>query len=291
MITATPTRQNHLDLADGRRLAYAEFGDMDGRPVVLLHGNPGSRLMCPDLDACLAAGVRLVTFDRPGIGGSDRRRFHRLQDVADDLAQLAERLALSSFAVVGWSAGGPYALATAVFHPGLVTGVVVVSGAGLADDPEVSTEMGDDDRQLVEGLRARSPEALETLEARFVSFVADPQGPLEAALQNDANPDRRLLGTPEVRAAMLAMWEESARQGTGGLADGWAAVWALPWGFLPSAVTQPVAVWHGTADPLVPVGRAERLAAALPRAQLRLFDGRGHLLAVDRWGEILAATP
>jgi pimeloyl-ACP methyl ester carboxylesterase len=289
MITATPTRQNHLDLADGRRLAYAEFGDMDGRPVVLLHGNPGSRLMCPDLDACVGAEVRLVTFDRPGIGGSDRLRFHRLQDVADDLAQLAERLALSSFAVVGWSAGGPYALATAVFHPGLVTGVVVVSGAGLADDPEVLTAMGHD-RQLVEELRARSPGALDTVEARFASFVDDPGRPLEAALQNRANPDRGLLGAPEVRAAMLAMWEESARQGTAGLADGWAAVWALPWGFQPTAVTQPVAVWHGTADPVVSVGRAERLAAALPRAKLQLFEGSGHLLAVDRWGEILAAT-
>ena len=62
-----------MELADGRTLAWTEWGDLGGRPVVLLNGTPGSRLCCPDVDATEAAGVRLITIDWPGYGRSDPR--------------------------------------------------------------------------------------------------------------------------------------------------------------------------------------------------------------------------
>ncbi len=70
-VTAVPRFDSVVALRDGRSLAYAEWGDPLGRPVVLFHGQPGSRLLCPDADATESAGVRLITVDRPGYGRSD----------------------------------------------------------------------------------------------------------------------------------------------------------------------------------------------------------------------------
>jgi hypothetical protein len=64
--TARPRADATIMLADGRILAYCEWGDPTGLPVLLMHGAPGSRLLCPDEDATAAAGVRLLTVDRPG---------------------------------------------------------------------------------------------------------------------------------------------------------------------------------------------------------------------------------
>ena len=75
-------------------------------PLLLVHGAPGSRLLCPDEDATAVAGVRLLTLDRPGYGGSNARPDPSLLGWADDVQALADRLGLERFAVVGFSAGG-----------------------------------------------------------------------------------------------------------------------------------------------------------------------------------------
>jgi pimeloyl-ACP methyl ester carboxylesterase len=104
--SARPRADATITLADGRALAYCEWGNPTGFPVLWMHGGPGSRLLCPDEDATTAAGVRLLTVDRPGYGGSDPRPDPSLLGWADDVKVLADRLSLERFAVVGWSAGG-----------------------------------------------------------------------------------------------------------------------------------------------------------------------------------------
>ena len=111
--TARPRADATVTLADGRTLAYCEWGNSSGHPVVLMHGAPGSRLLCPDEDATAAAGVRLLTVDRPGYGGSDPRPDPTLLGWADDVQALADQLGLERSAVVGFSAGGGSALACA----------------------------------------------------------------------------------------------------------------------------------------------------------------------------------
>ena len=290
MISAIPTRQAQITSADGRRLAYAEFGDREGRPVILFHGNPGSRLICPDVAVTIAAEVRLITFDRPGFGGSDPHPFHRLIDVADDFAQLASLLDVRRCSVIGWSAGGPYALAAAARHRDLVESAAVVSSAGLQDDPGVAARHTDHTRALMTRLRGRLPDAVSAVEDRFASYAEDPAVIVKMTVANEADPDRRLMRLPEVAAALSEMWREGARQGTRGVTDGWIALWALHPGFDPVDVTQPVAVWHGTGDVIVDVGEGARLAEALPDSHLHLLPGEGHLIALEHWAEILGST-
>src|SRR5947209_5723448 len=103
-----------LTLRDGRHLAYAEYGDPQGSPVVFLHGWGDSRLTRhPDDRGTAALGVRLLTVDRPGVGWSDFQRGRTLLDWPDDLAQLAGHLGVPRFAILGHSGGGPFALACA----------------------------------------------------------------------------------------------------------------------------------------------------------------------------------
>src|SRR5579862_7273981 len=99
---------------DGRRLMVATWGDPDGFPVFHLHGTPGSRLgRHYDESVYVDAGARVITYDRPGYGGSDRKRGRRVVDCVPDIASIADALGAGQFAVVGGSGGGPHSLAVA----------------------------------------------------------------------------------------------------------------------------------------------------------------------------------
>src|ERR1700726_1453146 len=80
-------------LPDGRRLAYADWGDPGGTPVLYFHGGLSCRLDIGFADEqARAGGVRLIAPDRPGIGGSDRAPGRTVAAWADDVAALADAL-------------------------------------------------------------------------------------------------------------------------------------------------------------------------------------------------------
>src|SRR5262249_37258319 len=99
-----------ITLADGRRLAFCEYGAPQGKPVFSFPGWPGSRL-----EARLAAptarrfNARLIAVDRPGFGRSDFKKRRTLVDWPGDVAKLADALGLDRFSIAGVSGGGPYA--------------------------------------------------------------------------------------------------------------------------------------------------------------------------------------
>lgn len=290
MTTADPRVDSSIELADGRSLAYARWGDPDGTPVVLLHGTPGSRLICPDEDATTAGAVSLLTIDRPGYGRSDPCPDQTLLGFASDFAALAESLDLPSCPVVGWSGGGPYALACAVTSPERTTAIGLVSSTGHVDGmpgdqrglpPEVS--------RLIRDFRQRDPGAADRIHQRARLFTDNPLAILEMTIENDDDPDRPLMLNPTVAAALATMWTEGARQGAAGYVTGWKATWGLPWGFSPGDVSTGVHIWHGLDDLVVPVAHARHLASAMPQAQLVTYPGEGHLVGITHWAEILAA--
>lgn len=125
---------DHVRTADGRRLRIEISGDPRGRPVFLLHGMPGSRVGPRPRSLFLyQRGARLISYDRPGYGGSDRRPGRRVADVAEDVAHVADSLGLDRFAVVGRSGGAPHALACAALLPGRVTRAAAMVGLAPRD--------------------------------------------------------------------------------------------------------------------------------------------------------------
>jgi pimeloyl-ACP methyl ester carboxylesterase len=287
-VSSSPDRDELVTLADGRQVGVAIWGDDGGRPVVLCHGNPGSRLICPDLATTIDASVRLIAVDRPGIGRSDPHPGYTLRDAASDVVEVLGALHLDACEVVGWSAGGHQALALGAFHPELVTHVVLAGAPGVPDDPASLAARSAAMDEVVDALRAGSEEALTAVASRFEGVVEDPETLLRRTLADDTDPDRLLAQDTAVARFLVAMWAEGVRQGAMGLAAMWAAQYAFPWGFLPEDLEGRVTIWHGRQDRVCPVVHAEHLAGRITGAKLHLLDGVGHLLPIEHWGAMLA---
>jgi pimeloyl-ACP methyl ester carboxylesterase len=275
-----------LRLSDGRRLGYAVYGAAGGWPVLYCHGGLSCRIdVRSAADAAVAAGVRLIAPDRPGIASSDRLPGRSMGDFAQDVTELADALGLERFAVLGWSLGGQYALMLAQALAPRVTRAAVVAGAIPLDRPGALDALNALDRRYITLARAH-PARLraETMwtgrlaqlaPAAFVRASARQLGPEDAALLQDGDTGRELA-----RAYALAV-----RDGHG-LVDEYLA-FAAPWGFDLTEVQVPVRLWQGDADRLVPPTWADELAAGLPQATVTHVPGAGHLVARSRWPDIL----
>lgn len=281
-VTAVPRSERVVALGNGRAVGYAEWGDPRGRPVVLFHGTPGSRLLCPDADATESLGVRLITVDRPGYGRSDPDPNHSLRTWAGDYAEFHGLLDLPPSPIVGWSGGGPYALACAVRSPGLVSSVGLASSRGPLDD--LPDGFADHERSLAELLRHDRVAALPQI-IRSCQWYAD--DPASFFADGWDGPDDALLSGPGVRQTMIAWGVEGARQGSIGLvADTTAKL--EPWGFSVADVAQDVRVWVGMADDPRVHNAADYFVAMIPQATLVKFAHSGHLLPITHWAEMLS---
>src|SRR5262245_19000773 len=107
-------RDNSFRLTDGRTLGFREYGDRQGSPVFFFHGTPGSRVMMPEEEALLDLKIRMITIDRLGYGLSDSKPKRALLDWPNDVRRLADFLELPHFSIIGFSGGGPHAMACAI---------------------------------------------------------------------------------------------------------------------------------------------------------------------------------
>lgn len=284
--TFRPRVDSDVSLADGRRLAYAEWGLPEGRPVILHHGSPGSRLMCPDLEATEAAGVRLISIDRPGYGRSDPDPGRSTVDFVSDVTQLSDHLGLGRCLVVGWSGGGGYALACGWADPKRFPVVALAASPGPRSEiPESEDGLTEYSRRMAERLRNGDRTAEDEVRLRLAPYAENPRAMLELGPKG---PDGHMFSIPAMVESLGAMWDEGARQGLEGRYSDWEAE-VMGWGFALEEVRVPVHIWHGTADDLVPVSHANHLAARLPLGEIHLVPGVGHAIAVIEWADILGS--
>ena len=208
--TATPRADRTIRLRDGRVLAYSEWGDLTGRPVALLHGTPGSRLICPDEEATVAAGVRLLTVDRPGYGLSDPHAGRTVLDWVDDFIELTERLALPPCPVIGWSGGGPYALALGFRLPDRITGIGLAAAQGPIDPVPgmLEASLPEGARAVFRLLRQDYAAGVAAIEEHDAWFSGDGWERTLANSWGDA--DDRVLAYPATLEAMKTLIREAA---------------------------------------------------------------------------------
>ncbi|RFA14274.1 hypothetical protein B7R21_06725 [Subtercola boreus] len=288
----TPLRENLppsiLILPDGRRLAYHEYGDPAGAVVVNCHGGLVSGIDIEYSDEpARALGVRIISPDRPGIGGSSRWPGHRMLDWAStDLEVLLAHLGVDRFRVIGWSEGGQYALAAAHAHAGRVDRVAIVAGAlPLAEPahPERLAELNANDRRLI-ALARRLPIAARAyfLASRWLTVLSPPI--LARLASIGLGPSDVALITMYSNWFARAMAESVAD--TRGSVDDYLAFGA-PWGFAPEAVRARVEVFQGDADRVIRAAWSRILVERLPDARLHEFADEGHFVALTRRAEIL----
>jgi pimeloyl-ACP methyl ester carboxylesterase len=249
----------------GRRIGLADVGDPKGTPVLYFPGGGDSRLTRhPDDTIAAALGIRLLAVERPGCGLSDRTRRRTLVRWGRDVGELADALGLERFAVLGWSAGGPHALAAAAALPDRVTKAVVVAGMPLPD----WLALVPNDLQRVMRLVGR---------ATFLAWRPLRRWSLRPVVAT---------GDPDCDRAYAAGRVESFRRGPRWLASE-LRVLGRPWGFELAAVRTPVTLWYGARDEVCPPEIGRRYERALPDARLIVTDD-GHQLIFSHWRALLS---
>jgi pimeloyl-ACP methyl ester carboxylesterase len=279
---------------DGRTLAFAQWGVLDGFPVFSLHGTPGSRLSHhPDETVYEQAGVRLITYDRPGYGQSTRHPGRRVADAAADVATIADALGVTRFAVFGGSGGAPHALACGALLADRVTRCASVVGPAPYGDGGLPREQWF--KEMVSGNVKEFGWALEgeeTLRRELEPDVQDLLRSLDSGTEDALGEDYKLSEQDAAvmqRSDVRSMLTAATREGVGRTIDGFVdddLAFTQPWGFDPGAITVPAAVWYGPHDTLVPAGHGEWLGRAIPHASVVLLDG-GHFAIYDRMGDLL----
>src|SRR5215475_9592479 len=122
-------RKDVVQLSDGAVVAFQEYGDPLGRPVIFCHGWPSSRTMAQLTDEpARALGVRIISPDRPGISGSSMQPDRKLSDWPSLVERLVDDLEIGEFRILAISGGAPYAYATAIAIPERVRAIAVVGG-------------------------------------------------------------------------------------------------------------------------------------------------------------------
>ncbi len=265
---------NFITLPDGRKLAYAEFGQPDGYPVIYFHGGASSRLEPLFLGDELIRqyGLRLIAPDRPGIGQSDPQRNRGFSDCPKDVVILADALGLDKFSVLGVSSGGGYVFACAAKIPDRLLSAVAVAGAwdmdSLQDLPMFT--------RWIYTLSKAFPILYQgVMKLALRSFQGSPEKLLASFKKQLPAVDYAVFQSPQRLQAIRESTIEAIRQGTKGITLD-ILLYVHPWDFKAAEIQIPVQLFHGEQDTKVPISMAKKVIDRLPTAKLVTYSDEGH---------------
>jgi len=292
MATRTgPSGTTHrIPLADGRTLAYACYGDPAGVAVLHFHGWPGSHLdFAPNDEAARKAGARVIAVDRPGVGESDIRVGRRLRDWPADITTLVDALGIEHFAVLGFSFGGPYALAVADALGNRVRALGLVSAMGPLNRPHATKGMMRPTRLLFTLARTAGWLARPAVAGMTRSIARAPDRFVTQMYRSLAIPDRAVLDArPDVAAAITEAAVAMCRAGSDPVLTDALAV-TQDWAFRVEDIHVPTFVWQGADDRNVPRHIGEHYGRTIPGAVLKIYEHEGHFVFYSHATDILDA--
>ena len=277
-------RDRTIKAFDGRTLCLQEGGQLDGRPILMHGGTPNSRLLYPpDVELAERQGVRLISYDRPGYGGSAPQPGRNVADCVQDVRAIAQELGFDRLAVWGGSGGGPHALACAALLGDLVPAVAVLAspvpfdaegvdyfaGQGELNVEDTKLLLADEEaaRRKCEGDRL---EMLEAGAAELFEYLKTLLSPVDAEALTPAMVDHLILSVHDAMGETSEGWMEDNLAIMG------------DWGFELAAIETPVLLRHGRQDRFVPFGHGEWLAGHVPGVEAILTEDDGHLTLTTR---------
>jgi pimeloyl-ACP methyl ester carboxylesterase len=269
---------------DGRRLAVEDPDPHTGRPVLLLHGTPGSRAFRPPTQLAKELGVRVVTYDRPGYGASDPRPGRTILDTGPDVAAVLDHLGLERVALVGWSGGGAFACGAArALGPARIERLVLAGSPGPLDEvPGGWDALGEYRRPTAEMARQDPSRSARAIARHMEPYLENPV----LFLGSGRGPDGEVTHDPAFRPMLEAQVTAALAQGTAGLAADLVALW-LDWRFRLDEIAVPTTVFQGALD-RDNHEDARTYAARIPGARLVVWPDEGHFGLLHRWPEVFS---
>ncbi len=264
--------------ANGDRVDYFDGGE--GSDLLIYHhGTPGAGPLHADLlEPALASDLRIVELVRPGYGNSTRQPNRSVADVVTLVDELANHLGFDLYVTMGWSGGGPHALANVALSPKRCVAAMSLAGVGMFGqlDLDFLNGMGQDNHDefgaALKGesdLRSYLESGLPEMQKISGEQIVDMMGSLLPEEDRDS-----LTGEFGENMAEIFRW--AVHTGV----DGWLdddIAFVLPWGFELSDISNPVTIWQGATDLMVPFDHGKWLAKKLPHANVNLLEGHGHL--------------
>ena len=249
--------------SDERDLAVCEWGKADGSPVFWLHGTPGSRYLRHVGDGYFHAGLRVITYDRPGYGRSARAPGRSVADVAADVVAIGDALGLRRFGVAGVSSGGPHALAVAALTQNRVTrcAAIVTTVPPDADGLDWYAGIDDEDRTFHQRVAAEGEQFLSDEFDEVVAWVESGMPDLDSLPAAD-------------HQMLVDTFREAVSAGLAGYVDDWLAI-DRPWEFSVDDIDTPTRIMLARDDTGVPASHGDWYLQHLPSSELIWVDG-GH---------------
>ena len=275
-----------IKLKDGRKLGYALYGDPNGKPLCYFHGWPSGRLMAAETDiAAKKLGVSVISIDRPGYGLSDYQEERTLLDWPNDVLELADKLKINKFAVIGISGGGPYAAVCAYKIPEKLTGVGIVVGLAPTYIP-----------QMLDGL----PWFTKAIWASYARFpIIAKAASILLYLNAKYSPglglfsfyfrskyDRQILSNANIRQRVRRSVKDAFRMGYKG-AEWDLKLFTTDWKFNLKDIKATVYLWYGSDDKNVSLAMGKYYASQIPNHKLTIYPNEGHLCRINHVEEII----
>lgn len=281
-----------LRLGHGRQLSFAEFGAPNGVPVLYFHSVNNSRLeLLMHTDRLREMGVRLISMDRPGVGYTSAAEHSDYRGYVADVVALLDHLHVGRVHLLSASAGCAHAITCAHELPERVLSVHCAAAVPpinfiLASKSKVMMNRASNQlfRLVPSLLRPMIELALfgQTVESMLSMLAANRHNNPFSFTSDDID----YINEPQRLPYFVASMMESLRQG----ASAWVSEAALvnrPWPIELSQVKQPVHLWHGNADVLVPRDAMQAFAQALPNGHLHVLQDT-HLLLLRKIERVVA---
>jgi pimeloyl-ACP methyl ester carboxylesterase len=268
----------------GSKICINETGRLDGIPVLVQSGTPGSRLLNRRwIEDAQAKGIRLISYDRPGYGGSSPRPGRTVADAAVDVAAIAKELNLDRLSVWGISGGGPHALACAALLPDLVVAAAVLASPApfMAEGLDWFAGMGEENVAEFNAALDGRDTLTQFVEASAPNILSANPTALFQAWQSLISPVDAAILTEDIVIASL----NNVREGISKRRDGWiddSIAFTLPWGFELNQIRIPVLLMHGKQDRFSPFSHGEWLSKHIPNVDAHLLADDGHITLAVR---------
>ena len=272
-----------IQLRDGRTLGFAEYGAVDGFPVLYFSGGNSSRIEGKWFESAAKMGnVHLIVPDRPGFGLSTFDPARKLLDWPDDVLDLANALSIETFSIFGLSGGGPHVLATANKIPERLNRIAIISGTAPPEMPDQYAGMWPPVR-LIFSTAKHLPVINRFLLKQMSGFYSDKEQMLKRMKQAMPKPDVDLIDhRPEIIEIFSDATKEAHRNGIQGDALEW-QLYVHHWGFQLRDIHSEIKLWYGSYDSQVPIGMGRYLAKELPNAILKEVENGGHFSTVNNY--------